>query len=254
MKVGSVFPTVIALTFIWLFTVAGKVEPKTEQIGETREDTSLSPAEAYRSILSAPPANTDIILEAYRNAVLKDTVVEFFTSLAGSGEIASVILSGASTFNISPSLAFALCWEESQFDIWAVNRKNQNASVDRGLFQLNCCSFPTLREAEFFNPRLNAHYGMAHLRWCMDTGGSDVTALAMYNAGTDRVSTGRTPKTTLDYISRIVKTRNAIEEKFKNECIRGWNAAELEDGPREPVNAGKNRNFFHFILTAAPRR
>jgi soluble lytic murein transglycosylase-like protein len=122
-------------------------------------------------------------------------------------------------------MAFALAWEESRYTIRAVNRKNNNKSVDRGLFQLNSWSFPDLQEADFFNPDTNAYYAMAHLRWCLNTGGSEVAALAMYNAGTTRVHAGGTPKATLDYVSRILSYQQGVEALFQAECLDRWDVA-----------------------------
>jgi hypothetical protein len=66
----------------------------------------------------------------------------------------------------------------------------------------------------FFNPETNAYYGMSHLRYCLDTGGTEIAALAMYNAGSSRVHNSGTPKTTLDYVSRILDNRREIERLF----------------------------------------
>jgi hypothetical protein len=55
---------------------------------------------------------------------------------------------------------------------------------------------------------------MSHLRHCLDTGGTEIAALAMYNAGANRVRNTGTPKTTLDYISRILENRRRIESRF----------------------------------------
>jgi hypothetical protein len=144
----------------------------------------------------------DAILTAYRNEAQQQWVVAFFAGvlkpagfLAGIpvAETTAAILANASAFDISPSLAFALCWAESRFNPTAVNRTNRNGSIDRGLFQLNNFSFPKLKETDFFNPSVNAYYGMAHLRWCLDAGGSVVAGLAMYNAGTGRVNAKALP-------------------------------------------------------------
>ncbi|MDR0689218.1 MAG: transglycosylase SLT domain-containing protein [Spirochaetaceae bacterium] len=159
----------------------------------------------------------DIILEFYREPSFKEGVVEFFTSVADSRVLASVILAQAEIYNIPPALAFALCWEESRYTVRAINKKNANGSVDRGLFQLNNLSFPHLRDADFFNPETNARYGMAHLRWCLDTAGSELAGLAMYNAGAARVTSNQTPKRTLDYVSRILEMRNRVEDAFRVE-------------------------------------
>jgi soluble lytic murein transglycosylase-like protein len=165
----------------------------------------------------------DAILAAYRNEIQQQWVVAFFAGvlkpagfLAGSpaSETAAVILANASAFDISPSLAFALCWAESRFNPAAVNRTNRNGSIDRGLFQLNNFSFPKLEEADFFNPSVNAYHGMAHLRWCLNAGGSVVAALAMYNAGTGRVKAEGAPKQTLDYVSGVLEFQWKLEDAF----------------------------------------
>ena len=55
---------------------------------------------------------------------------------------------------------------------------------------------------------------MSHLRFCLDTGGSEIAALAMYNAGTGRVNSTGTPRSTLDYVNRILENRLTIEKRF----------------------------------------
>jgi len=161
------------------------------------------------------PERHDLILELYRDPQARSRVINFFAGICASREIAEVILSNADSFDIPPALAVALAWEESRFDPRAVNTKNRDQSVDRGLFQLNNRSFPRLELQAFFNPRVNARYGMGHLRHCLDTGGSEIAALAMYNAGATRVKSSGTPKTTLDYISRILDNRSEIENLFE---------------------------------------
>lgn len=157
----------------------------------------------------------DIILELYREEETQNLVIGFFEGLCDSREIAEVILSNANAFDISPSLAFALSWEESRFNPLAVNNRNRDESIDRGLFQLNNRSFPRMEIQAFFNPKVNAWYGMSHLRHCLNTGGTEIAALAMYNAGTGRVKSSGTPKTTLDYIDRILENRRKIEIQFQ---------------------------------------
>jgi hypothetical protein len=159
----------------------------------------------------------DVILEFYRDPYFKEGVVEFFTAIADSRVLAAVILAHAEIYNIPPALAFALCWEESQYSVRAISKKNVNGSIDRGLFQLNSLTFPQLKEADFFSPEINARYGMAHLRWCLDTAGSELAGLAMYNAGVTRVTSNQTPKKTLDYVSRILEMRNRVEDAFRVE-------------------------------------
>lgn len=162
----------------------------------------------------------DFILEAYHDAALHDMVAAFFGQICGSRELASIILDYAAEYEISPSLAFSLCWEESRYNPKALNTKNRNLTRDRGLFQLNDASFPNLTEKDFFDPKTNTRYGLGHLRWCLDFAGTEVAGLAMYNAGTNRVRTGGTPKNTLDYVSRIINRQRKIDELFIIEYSR----------------------------------
>jgi soluble lytic murein transglycosylase-like protein len=194
---------------------------------------SCSPGEAPvqaasdEAAVAAAPVTADRILEAYRNEPTRDEVVAFFAELTGSRELAAVVLANTAVFDLSPALAFSLCWEESRYKPQAVNTENRNGTVDRGLFQLNSASFPSLEEEDFYNPSINAWYGLSHLRWCLDIAGTEVAGLAMYNAGTSRVRSGGTPKNTLDYISRILKGRQQIEEAFSAEPL--WIAAAEEE-------------------------
>jgi hypothetical protein len=190
--------------------------------GAESAETPDDPAEysVRAAFLSSPeqPAG-DRILELYRNPLFRDQVADFFAALCGSRQVAAAILDNAEAFKVSPGLAFALCWEESRYNPRAINRKNRDGSVDRGLFQLNNRSFPNVEEHDFFDPQINAWYGMGHLRLCLDTGETEIAALAMYNAGAGRVRTQGTPKITLDYIHRILEGRLKIERIFAAEMF-----------------------------------
>ncbi|MDR1445510.1 MAG: lytic transglycosylase domain-containing protein, partial [Treponema sp.] len=204
------------------------LNPPVEREIAGQEPVRPSPFAAVSpEIFNETQDRADIVLAAWQNYSNKNHVLEFFSSLCGSLETAQAILVNAEHFNISPSLAFALCWEESRYKPTAVNRRNSNHSIDRGLFQLNSRSFPRLSEEDIFKPGVNAWYGLGHLRWCLDTGGSELVALAMYNAGTNRVNSGGTPRRTLDYAVRILENRSRIEARFRkamdlfNSPVRG---------------------------------
>jgi hypothetical protein len=156
----------------------------------------------------------DPVSEYYRDFEYQEWVVSFFSGICSSREISQAILGYSDEFHVPTALAFALCWEESRFNPRAVNRYNRDGSVDRGLFQLNNRSFPELDLSSYFDISINARYGISHLRHCLDFGGSEISALAMYNAGTGRVSTTGAPKVTLNYISRILENRTKIESRF----------------------------------------
>jgi soluble lytic murein transglycosylase-like protein len=197
--------------------------------GPDREDAAEAPVSSswsvrenamYTAEILESMGRPDRILDYYRDEISRGEVRAFFAALVQSEEIASLILINADRFDIPPSLAFALCWGESRFNPLAVNRANQNRTVDRGLFQLNNLAFPKLGEEDFFDPAVNAYYGMAHLRWCLDSGGTEVAGLAMYNAGPTRVRAGSVPRHTLDHVSRILEFRNGIEALFQIEYVQ----------------------------------
>jgi hypothetical protein len=245
----DIFFTITAAVVAGFLVVAWKSGPVFREPVQEEDVTVLPVPEAppveYRDIFHSPGIKTDRLMEWYRDEASKGLVIAFFSELTGSSEIAQAVLAQADAFNISPALAFSLAWQESKYNALAESRKNGNESVDRGLFQLNSYSFPELGETEFFDPVINAYYGMSHLRWCLDTGGSEVSALAMYNAGLRRVSTGGTPKRTLDYISRVLQLKSDIEILFENECLRELPSIAEEE--KQPQNEGL-KEFFRAIL------
>jgi len=178
------------------------------------------PEDLTHLFTSAGEEAADLIREQYRDPEYREWVIRFFTGICANREIAEAILSNADYYNVAPALAFALGWEESRFNPLAINRANQDGSIDRGLFQLNNRSFPDLETSAFFSIGDNARYGISHLRYCLNLGGSEIAALAMYNAGEGKVSTIGTPKVTLDYINRILENRRKIENHFQSRLAK----------------------------------
>ena len=242
------FSCLVALVFCTLLTAR---LPEPDHINE---GNSISFEEAYmveeeNSTVLRPALffsrtqqpRQDSILELYRQDENRERVINFFREICPIMGIAEVILANADEFNISPSLAFALSWEESRFNPRAVNTNNRNGSIDRGLFQLNSYTFPRLDLPAFFDPQTNAHYGMSHLRYCLDSSDSETAALAMYNAGTNRVRNIGTPITTLNYTGRILENRQRIEYRFLEQETRyqadiaALTMAESESEPERPL-------------------
>lgn len=197
----------------------------------TIEEAPPKPAALVLNMEEGP----DIILLSYLDPALREGVVTFFRDITGSSEIASVVLSNSVAFDIKPALAFALCWEESRYKARALNH-NHNETVDRGLFQLNSASFPNLKIEEFYDIGVNARLGLAHLRWCLNSAGTEVAGLAMYNAGHARVHTAGTPKKTLDYVSRILRRQRKIEELFIAEYPRIARIKNTAAGEKEKLS------------------
>lgn len=208
--------------FVYFFVPAA--EKSVESVGfnshsslmYAESDAALADVALKNDEFEAFSSRDDKGLALYRSPKTRPAVEWFYTNIAGSREVALAILENADKNDIPVSLAFALAYIESKYKPGAVN-KNTNYTIDRGLFQLNSASFPKLTEADFFNPNTSAKYGMQHLRFCMDVAGNEVTALAMYNAGTTRVKNNETPQHTLNYVGKIENYRGRLEGMFTTE-------------------------------------
>ncbi len=211
MKQRFIIFTVISPIVLSLFLSSCNSKPVPPSANSALSELSaLSEKEAsdYISRLS----RTDPISPYYKDPATQKETLAFFSGLTQSENVARVILENAGRFGVRPSLAFALALEESEFRVDAINRNGD--SIDRGLFQLNSKSYPRLKTTEFYDPAINARYGIAHLASCISQAGNEVAALAMYNAGNGRVERGATPKRTLDYVSRILSYEDNIASLF----------------------------------------
>ncbi|MCF0242072.1 MAG: transglycosylase SLT domain-containing protein [Treponema sp.] len=161
-------------------------------------------------------ANLDNGLKLYREPDSRAAVEWFYIHVTGKRDVALSILEEAEKNDIPLSLAFSLAYTESRYNSKAVN-KNSNESIDRGLFQLNSNSFPSLSEEDFFNPAVSAKFGMSHLKFCLNTAGNEVSGLAMYNAGTNKVRSNKTPQSTLNYVGKIINYQDTLDKLFEDE-------------------------------------
>ncbi len=159
---------------------------------------------------------TDDGLILYRQPLSRAAVEWFYYQITGNKNVTQAILSEAEKNNIPLSLAFSLAHTESNYKVNASN-KNKNGTIDRGLFQLNSNSFPNLTETDFYDPFTSAKYGMSHLKFCLNTAGNEVSALAMYNAGTNRVRSNSTPQTTLNYVGNIISYQKTLDQMFSEQ-------------------------------------
>ena len=198
---------------------ADVTEPVVAQIIEEEPEDDFS-EDFYDHITEASferiNSNEDSGLSLYRQSFSRGAVEKFYSCIARNKDVALAILSEADKNDIPLSLAFALAYTESRYNPEAVNN-NVNSSIDRGLFQLNSNSFPDLTEADFFDPYISAKYGMSHLKFCLGSAGNEVSALAMYNAGTGRVRSNKTPQSTLNYVGKIMAYQKMLESLFEDE-------------------------------------
>ncbi len=164
------------------------------------------------TVAAARAKQPDLGLQLYRDERTRKVVESFYIKLTGRSDISLPILRQAEANDIPLPLAFALAWGESKFNVRAFNPNPR--SVDRGLFQLNSGSFPFLKARQFYDPEINAHYGLKHLRLCLDRADSELVGLAIYNAGTFKVRSG-TPYSTLTHIARILQYRDELAAAFQ---------------------------------------
>jgi hypothetical protein len=225
----------------------GLLLPDDAEIAETRP-VQEAEAEPAFAALNGGALNSveeqDLILSLYRDEAFREDVLVFFQEMTGSREIAEAILSNASVCNVLPALAFSLCAEESGYNPRALNR-NKNETIDRGLFQLNNASFPKLEIEDFYDTEVNARHGISHLRLCLNSAGTEIAALAMYNAGETRVRSVGTPKSTLDYVSRILNRQRKIEEHFTEYYYRI-----VEEKNNTELDEKEEKAFFRLSLLA----
>ncbi len=186
-----------------------------EEIEEAESESESFDMEKYVQDIKQ---QDDEALYLLRQPKTRASVEWFYIGVTGNREVSLAILEAADENNIPLSLAFSLAYAESRYKPTAKN-VNTNGSVDRGLFQLNSGSFQNLTEAQFYDPKVSAHKGLEHLRFCLDAAGNEIAAMAMYNAGTNKVHDNRTPKVTLDYISQIESYRNALDQSFETEVL-----------------------------------
>ena len=191
-------------------------------------DEDLFSDEALNAKVSTLQARGDEGLTLYRQTQSRAAVEWFYTHVTNNREVALAILDEAEKNNIPLSLAFSLAHTESLYKVTAINY-NTNNSIDRGLFQLNNMSFPNLTEADFYNAKISAKYGLSHLRFCLTSAGNEIAALAMYNAGTNKVRNNNTPQRTLNYISQIENYRSTLEDNFAVEVLAFY---EVDDGDK----------------------
>lgn len=166
----------------------------------------------------------DAGLAMYRDLATRTKVIWFYNQITGNQDVTDAILYYADHNDIPLSLAFSLAWTESKYNQKA-SHTNKNQTVDRGLYQLNNTSFPALSEADFYNPYVSARNGLSHLRFCLDTAGNEIAALAMYNAGTTRVRSNGTPQSTLNYVSKIMDYQQGLDDLFNEQIVYAGNSS-----------------------------
>jgi hypothetical protein len=158
------------------------------------------------------PYGADLTKELLESSTFRSYVVDFYIQEVGDETLARMILDRAQSSTLDVHLIFALSFAESSYNPKAINYNR--GSIDRGLFQLNNRSFPHVQVKDFFDPELNISLGVSYLEDCFELGRDAVVALAMYNAGRNRVRAGNTPQSTLEYIGKILSHKESLDHRL----------------------------------------
>ena len=219
MFLSEVRPIKTPLTAL-LALVLGLLAAQNESAGTNPSDHSPGHGTGYVYMNFTVDSGGDGLLPYFNDPVTRGAVILYLEKIVGDPRLSSALVTSADRYDLDPALVVSLAWQESRFNPWATG-KNTNASIDRGLMQLNSSTFPHLSPDQFYDPRLNAELGSAYLRESLDRAGNTVAALAMYNAGPNRVGLMGAPRSTLDYISNIMEFRDELVDGFRKDHLSG---------------------------------
>lgn len=125
-------------------------------------------------------------------------------------DIAYLVAQESRRSGVPLRLLAALIYTESRFIIDARSPVNQNGTRDYGLMQLNSANYALFKvyvggkEYNMSNPACNVHIGAAYLAELYAMFGNWTQAIAAYNAGAYAARNKRVPKSTLEYIKRVL--------------------------------------------------
>lgn len=88
----------------------------------------------------------------------------------------------ANTYNVDVVTLKAIAKTESGFNPRAVNAKNKNGSIDRGIMQINSIHLnANLTAEDLFDPKINIMMGAKVYKFCLDKHKDELKALNCYN-------------------------------------------------------------------------
>jgi len=145
----------------------------------------------------------------------KKEVVEFYQQFTKNKKIAEIIINKCLMYNIPVNIGFALAWEESRFNPYAVNRNNNDGTVDKGLFQLNS-AYHRFPDEKLFDPVFNSDRALPFLLEMININNNNMTlALYCYNAGYNRIVIQQViPQSTQNHIINILAYEDMLNIKF----------------------------------------
>ena len=144
-----------------------------------------------------------------------DKVISLYGEIARSRELAMLILNNALVKRVPVNVAFALCRQESNFNVKAKNENIKNGKVrssDYGLFQINTTRFKTQYREHGLDwimiPENNVEVGLSALRDLHRQHGSWDVAIIKYN--------GRYEKGADMHLVRVYEYERQYDKLFNN--------------------------------------
>ncbi len=184
--------------------------------------SSLPPVEYTPvSLAEINTLSDDVIAATIDETIMISQVIKedlerrFYVELIGDSRIVEAVYTKAKEIN--KDILFAQILKESRGDPLAFSENKDEEtgeviSIDRGVFQLNSRSYPTLTEEEFYNIEINVAYGISHLRSELEYWRGNIQkALWTYNAGRAGIKDG-VPESTIRYAKDIIANAKAIEQ------------------------------------------
>lgn len=144
----------------------------------------------------------------------KKQIITFYTQFTKNKKIAQIIIDKCLQYNIPLNIGFALAYEESRFNPYAVNTNNADSTVDKGLYQLNSAYHP-FSDEQLFNPQFNSDRALSFLQEMIDMNDNITNALYCYNAGYGRVVIQNiVPTSTKSHIVNILIYEDMLNIEF----------------------------------------
>lgn len=105
-----------------------------------------------------------------------------YSTFIGDTIYDNYFIEAANTYNVDVNVLKAIAKTESGFNPRAVNTKNKNGSIDRGIMQVNSIHLnENLTAEDLFNPRVNIMMGAKVYKMCLDKHKDRLKALNCYN-------------------------------------------------------------------------
>lgn len=179
---------------------------KTQQVKETTNEVEYKYTPQEKTEVVKKEYNSDQLFKKYYTQLNMHKLREDFKNL--SKEVTKYLIEESSKENLSPTMVYALLYQESEGKPWA---KSPVGAL--GLMQIMPAShYKTGPKSDLVNnQKLNIKLGIKYLKICMRTTGNYWDAVQAYNTGHGAWLNGIRSKT---HASRVFKIHNNIKKEL----------------------------------------